>query len=287
MKNTAKYILFSSMLFLANYTTGFTQGAQIPRASPKAAISQTIGVTNIVVTYCRPSVRARRMIGNLVPYGKVWRAGANEATTISFNYPVQFGGKEVAAGKYALFMIPQSNKWTIILNKEWNQWGAYNYNPKLDVLRMEVIPQKTELIELCTYAFLNITKTEGILAMTWENSAIHIPLKTNTHAHTLADIDRAVAASQEFWYSYSAAAQYHFYEQQNAEKGLEYINVAIALNAPNPAPWMLKSQILATQGKYEAAIQMAEKAIEVSKAHNFLFEVEENEAKIKIWEKKK
>ncbi len=122
--------------------------------------------------------------------------------------------------------------------------------------------------------------------MTWENTQIDILLKTNTHENTLSDIDSAVSASREFWYSYSAAAQYHFYEYQNAEKALEYIDVAIALKAPNPAPWMLKSQILASQKKYKAAIHMAEEAIEVSKKHGFWFEVEENEEKIKIWEKK-
>ncbi len=287
MKNTAfKSVLIFSILIFSMCISTFGQGAQIPRASPKASVSQTIGVTEISVNYCRPSVRDREIMGSLVPYDKVWRAGANEATTISFNYPVKFGKIEVNAGKYALFMIPHSNKWTIILNKEWNQWGAYNYDPKLDVLRVEVLHQKTDHTELCTYSFIGVNKVEGVLRMTWENTQIDIPLKTNTHENTLSEIDRAVSASREYWYSYSAAAQYHFYEQKNAEKALEYINVAIALNAPNPAPWMLKSQILASQGKYKAAIQMAEEAIEVSKKHGFWFEVEENEEKIKIWKKK-
>ena len=275
-----------SLILLTNNATTYAQGAQIPRASPKASISQTIGVTDISITYCRPSVRERKIFGNLVPYDKVWRAGANEATTISFNYPVIIGEKVVSPGKYALFMIPRSDKWTVILNKEWNQWGAYNYDSGMDVLRLDLLPQNSVHTELCTYTFSEVTKHEGILSMTWENSKIDILLKTDTYENTLADIERATSAAQDYWYSYSAAAQYHYYEHQNAEKALEYINVAIALSAPNPAPWMLKSQILASEHKYQAAIDMAEIAIEVSKEHNFLFELEENEEKIKTWKKK-
>ena len=123
--------------------------------------------------------------------------------------------------------------------------------------------------------------------MSWEHTRIDIPLKTNTHQNTLADIEKAFSSATAFWYSYSAAAQYHFYEHNDAEKALKCINVAISLDAPNPAPWMLKSQILASQKKYDEAIHMAEKAIEVSKEHGFWFEVEENEEKIEIWKKKK
>ena len=288
MKNTAtSLVLFYSFLFFANPSKVFGQGAEIPRTSPKASISQTIGVNNITVTYCRPSVRNRKIVGELIPFDKVWRAGANEATSISFEYPIILSGQEVPTGKYALFMIPRPDKWTIILNTEWDQWGAYNYNAELDVIRIDVLPQKTEYTELCTYTFSNVNKEEGTLSMLWENTKINIQIKTNTHQNTLADIEQAVSTSKGYWYSYSAAAQYHFYEHQNAEKALEYINIAIALDAPNPAPWMLKSQILASQEKYEAAIQMAEEAIKVSKKHGFWFELEENEEKIKIWEKKK
>ncbi len=237
----------------------------------------------MTVDYGRPSTNGRQIVGGLIPYNKVWRAGANEATTIVFNYAVQFGEREIPAGKYALFMIPGKDKWIIVLNSDWNQWGAYNYNTEDDALRIAIIPQKINHTEMCTYTFTEVNKSEGLLSMEWENTRISIKISTNTHQQTLDQIAKTVDAYRENWYAYSAAAQYHFYERNEAEKAMEYIDIAIALDAPNPAPWMLKSQILASQNKYMAAIKMVEKAIEVSKKNDFLFEIEENKEQIIKW----
>ena len=117
------------------------QELDIPRASPKASVSQMIGVCNVALTYGRPAARGRKIIGGLVPYDKVWRAGANEATVLSFDHDMSFGGKTISKGMYGLFMIPKKDKWTIILNRVYNQWGAYNYDSNHDVLRIEVTPQ--------------------------------------------------------------------------------------------------------------------------------------------------
>lgn len=268
-------LLFQSLLF--------AQAMEIPRASPKALISQTIGVCTVTLNYSRPSTRGREIMGKVVPFQQVWRAGANEATILSFDYPLTIGEAEVPPGKYGLFMIPDAGIWTVILNREWNQWGAYNYDPEKDVLRIEIAPQKIDHTEMCTFTFTEVNKSSGLLNLEWEQARISIPLKTQTHIQTLQEINQAVAVTTQNWYVYSAAAQYHFYERKEAEQALAYINVAIALNAPNPAPWMLKSQILASQAKYHEAIQAAEAAIEVSKQHNFLFELEENEENIHKW----
>ena len=267
-------IRFFSIIILFSAMTNAQiagQGLEIPRASPIASIGQTIGVCKVMIDYNRPSVRKRKIFGHLVPFDKVWRAGANEATTISFNHPLIFDGKAVPAGKYSLFIIPEKEKWIVILNKEWNQWGAYNYNEDHDIVRIEVVPQAIQHTELCTYQFTEVSKSKANLNLEWENTRISIPLHTETHEQTIDDIEKAVSVIGAYWYTYSAAAQYHFYERKEAEKALEYIDVAIALKAPNPAPWMLKSQILAEQGKYEEAIHMAEQAIEVSKKYNFWF----------------
>lgn len=259
------------------------QQLMIPRASPKASVSQRIGVCFISVEYGRPSVRERKVFGNLVPYDKVWRAGANEATVISFGHNVIIGETEIKAGKYGLFMIPRKDSWTVILNIDWQQWGAYNYNARDDVFRTEIKPMTSEHTELCTYSFVDVTKEEGVLRMEWENVQIDISIKTSTKQQTLKDIDGVLNNAKENWYSFSAAAQYHFYELKDADKALKYIEVAIALDAPNPSPWMLKSQILASQMKYDEAIELAEKAIEVCRSHNFSFEIHENEENIQKW----
>ena len=222
----------------------------------------------------------------MIPFGKVWRAGANEATTISFNYDVKFDDKVVPAGKYGLLMIPGKDKWVVILNSEWNQWGAYHYDQQKDVARVEIKPMSIPLTELCSYHFTGVTKNKGNLNMDWETTRISVPIETATYEHTLSEIKKATDASRDYWYTYSVAAQYHFYERKDAEKAIEYIDIAIALKAPNPAPWMLKSQILESLEKYEEAIEQAEKALQVSKKLNFWFEIEENEEKIKEWKTK-
>lgn len=269
------------MLFICHLMSA--QEMDIPRASPKATISQMIGVNNVSLTYGRPSVNGRKIIGNLVPYNKVWRAGANEATTITFDKDLRVLGKEVIKGTYAMFMIPTEQKWTLILNKTANQWGAYNYDRNQDVLRVEIAAQKSLFTEQCTFAFEQVSKTEATICLTWENVNIPIHISTNTKEQTLNEIKEEVDKSVEKWYTFSAAAQYHFYELKQLDKALEYIDIAIALKAPNPAPWMLKSQILAQQKKYSEAITYAKKAIRVSQEKNFEFEIHENEEQITKW----
>ena len=155
-----------------------------------------------------------------------------------------------------------------------------------NIAQIEVAPEQVPNTELLTYSFTLVTKTSANLNLCWADQQISIPMETNTQEQTLEEIDQATKAASEHWYVFSAAAQYHFYERKAAEPALKYINSAIALNAPNPAPWMLKSQILASQKKYQEAIIVAEEAIEVSEKYNFFFEVEENEENIKRWRSK-
>jgi tetratricopeptide (TPR) repeat protein len=281
MKPYSKYLTFLNLIIFLTTSMMNGQVLEIPRSSPSASISQTIGVCSVSIIYGRPSANGRKIIGGLVPFDKVWRAGANEATVIAFNYAIIIAGNKIPAGKYGLFMIPKKDKWIVILNSDWSQWGAYNYNKDNDVLRIEIIPQKVDYTEMCTYTFVKVTKSEGVLKMAWENLSIDLEISTDTHEQTIKEINKV----SEDWYSFSAAAQYYFYQLNEKEKALQYIDIAIALNAPNPSPWMLKSQILASQGKYKQAVVFAEEAIEVSKKNNFLFEVEENEENINKWKK--
>ena len=123
------------------------------------------------------------------------------------------------------------------------------------------------------------------MSLHWENTMIDLTIETDTYTNTLAEIAHKTNELSANWYVYSAAAQYHFYELKNSEEAIKLINVAIALEAPNPAPWMLKSQILASQEKYNEAIEQAELALEVCKAHNFPYEIHENEEQINRWKK--
>lgn len=141
-------------------------------ASPKETITGTIDGTNVSITYCRPSARGRKIMGDLVPFGQVWRTGANEATTITFDKAVTVEGKTLAAGTYSLFTIPGETEWTVIFNKDTKQWGAYNYKQSDDVLRVTVKPGKADFTETFTIS----TDKDGV-SIQWENTSASIKVK--------------------------------------------------------------------------------------------------------------
>lgn len=150
-----------------------SQGQTKQRTSPKAEASGTVGGAKVDIVYCRPSADKRKIMGELVPFGQVWRTGANAATTIEFDKPVKIEGKSVPAGKYALFTIPNENEWTIIINKDFNQQGAYNYDEKKDVVRVNVKPRKiAEYVETFT-----ITPEKDKVSLKWENTEVAFKVK--------------------------------------------------------------------------------------------------------------
>lgn len=148
--------------------------AQDKPLSPKETVQGKVGGVDTEIVYCRPSARGRKMIGGKEPYGAVWRTGANAATTIEFDKAVTIEGKSLPAGKYALFTIPNEDEWTIIINKDYNQQGAYNYDEKKDVLRVNVKPKKTDrFIETFT-----ITPEKDRVSMKWENTEVAFKVKS-------------------------------------------------------------------------------------------------------------
>jgi hypothetical protein len=164
---------FKMLLVAAACLTMADMNAQ-PRTSPQAEASGTVGGAKVDIVYCRPSADKRKIMGGLVPYGEVWRTGANKATSIEFNKAVRIEGKSLAAGKYALFTIPHENEWTVIINKDYNQQGAYNYDEKKDVLRVNVKPKKTaQFVETFT-----ISAEKDKVTMKWENTEVGFKVKS-------------------------------------------------------------------------------------------------------------
>ena len=143
--------------------------AQTPAApqSPAGSASGAAGATKITIEYHRPSVRDREIWGGLVPYGQVWRLGANEATTITFSAPVKVEGKDVPAGTYALFAIPGKDKWTFIVNKNAKQWGAFKYQQSDDLQRFDVVPQPGNAVETMTFSILPKAPASASIEMEW------------------------------------------------------------------------------------------------------------------------
>ena len=163
-----KFLSFTMVTaFLAVNFIACAQENKDTRPSPPAKATGKAGNTTITIDYSQPSVKGRKIFGGLEPYGKVWRAGANEATVIEFDNDVKIEGQALPKGKYGLFVIPNENDWTFIFNKTWNQWGAYRYKQEDDVLRVKVKPTKTSsLNEKLTY-----TVNGGKVTLAWENTA--------------------------------------------------------------------------------------------------------------------
>ena len=148
------------------------RGSDEARVSPNAGVSQTIGVTEVTISYGRPAVKGRTIWGELVPYGEVWRAGANEATAISFSNDVLIEGKKLPAGTYALFTIPGQDDWTIIFNKTANQWGAFSYDAAQDALRVNVKPKAAPQQEWMRFSFTELSGDSAQAVLRWEKLAV-------------------------------------------------------------------------------------------------------------------
>ena len=162
-----------TFLMLALATAFSASIAQQKPASPPATATGKIGAANVKIVYSQPSARGRKVMGGLVPYGEVWRTGANECTTIEFDKPVKIEGKDLAAGKYALFTIPGENEWTVIINKDVKQWGAFKYKQEDDVLRVPVKPSKTT----APVETFNIAVGKDDVQLKWENTAVAFKIK--------------------------------------------------------------------------------------------------------------
>ena len=168
MKNSLYLILLALLVF----GSGYAQDKK--PLSPEETVTGKIDGGDVTVVYCKPSARGRKIMGGLVPYGEVWRTGANAATTIEFTKPVKVEGKDLPAGKYELFTIPGESEWTIIFQKAGKQWGHYSYKKENDVLRVTAKPQKTpEFVETFT---INLDK--NAVNMKWENTLVSFTVKS-------------------------------------------------------------------------------------------------------------
>ena len=168
MKNKfwALFMFAATIAFSLQFLSGYAQDDKSKRPSPPANVSEKVGNITVTIDYSQPGVNGRTIWGELVPYGKVWRTGANEASTFEVSSDVKIEGKTLPAGKYALFTIPEKDSWTIIFNSVPDQWGAFNHDPSKDVLKVNVKPKKApEMNERMTF---NINKN-GTVALLWEN----------------------------------------------------------------------------------------------------------------------
>lgn len=169
---------------------GFSQ-YNVPVASPKQKVEQQFSMTKITVEYGRPGMKGRKIFGELVPYGKIWRAGANSATKLTFDQNINFAGKDVMAGSYALFVIPMEKEWKVFLNKDANQWGAYSYDEKLNIAEVAVPIQKlNDKQEWLQIAVNPIDIHSAEIIIQWETTKVILPIKESKSEVVAKIIDK-------------------------------------------------------------------------------------------------
>jgi hypothetical protein len=244
-----------------------TPRVDFPAASPACTIKQRIGLTDIEVDYSRPSMKGRTIFGGIVPYGQVWRTGANAATRVTFSTDVKLNGNDIPAGSYALFTIPGEDEWTVILNKKADQFGAFEYNTNDDVVRFQVTPVSLdENIETFTIEFNHIRDESAILNLVWEKTVVPLKLEIDLTSKLVPEIEAAMAApGKKTDGFYFQAATYYYNHDQDLSKALTWVNTALA-DKPNIAFEILhlKAQILAKQGDKAGAIAAAKESSELA-----------------------
>lgn len=241
---------------------------KLPALSPDAKVIQTAGLTTITIDYSSPAVKGRKIWGGLVPLDKVWRAGANKATTITFSEAVTVGDKEVAAGTYGFFAIPGAAQWTLILSKQNGLWGSDEYAQEHDVVRVTSKPTAIPNRERLAYAVTNFTNEAANIDLEWEKVRVTMPVKLKTAEQAQANIKKL---SENPSGPFTQAARY-FLEAKDYANALVYADKSIATEETWINTWV-KAQILAGQGKFKEALPLAEKAQELGnkKPENFFY----------------
>lgn len=262
MKKT--FSILALALFLMG-SSAFAQQLQMPQASPSAKISQKVGLTDVTVEYSRPSTKGRKIFGELVPYGQVWRTGANAATLLEFSTDVEISGNPVPAGKYAMYSIPGKDNWTIVFSKNTELWGAIGYNADEDILRFEVEPKKlSRKYETFEISFNNMTDDGADLSLKWENTRVDFRISTEVDPIVMAQIQELVIDTEtEDPSLLYAAANYYFTNQKDMNQAYTWISKSVD---SDPKYWTmhLKAKIEASLGKKEDAIASAKKSMEMA-----------------------
>ena len=237
-----------------------------PQLSPAAQVSQIIGLTKVTIDYHRPAVRGRRIWGDLVPYDKVWRLGANEATTLTFSDPVKVDGYDVPAGTYAVFAIPRADTWTMILSKHARQFGAWDYDAKEDLLRWDVRPKEVGSNEWLTFEVYPASASTAYVDLYWEHTRISFLVETDLEAQVQARLDKALAkAKPGDWEIWSQAAEYCAEQDVNLQKALDWADRSLRIQE-NPTNLFVKARLQRALGLKDEAMKTLDKALGLAKA---------------------
>ena len=242
------------LLFILSFSAA-GQELRTPRPSPDATVTQFVGVTEIKIDYSSPGVKGRKIWGELVPFGEVWRTGANEVTSITFSDAVKLNGNELPAGTYGIHTMPGENEWEIIFSKDTEIDGSSVYDPAKDALRIKVKPEEHHFMERMTFLFTDVTNNTANVNLVWENLKVSFGVETNTEELTLDKARKNLSWSPSF-----QAAQWCLQNDTNLDEALKWIEASTLLQE---VYWntRVKAQIQNKLGMKNDAIATMEKAI--------------------------
>src|SRR5437868_10717643 len=258
--------LLLGLLFVANLTEAQSTVLDLPRPSQHATVMQRVGVTDITINYHRPLVGGRKVWDALVPYGQVWRAGANENTTITFTDPVSVEGKPLPKGTYGLHMFPGEKEWTVVFSKNSTSWGSFTYDEKEDALRVTVKPQPADLHEALAYDFDDVKPDSTVVALRWEKLAVPFKVGVNTNEVVQASLHNQLRGLAQYsWFGWDDAATYLVTNKVGLEDALKYEDQSIQAEERFDN-LMTKSQVLDAIGRKDDAAAARGKALELANA---------------------
>jgi hypothetical protein len=256
-------LAFALALSLANELFAQAPKLEFPAPSPACTIKQRVGLTDIEIAYSRPSMKGRQIFGSLVPYGAVWRTGANAATKISFSTPVKLNGTDIAAGTYAFYTIPGENEWTIIVNKGVGQSGT-QYDQNADVARFKATPVKLSdtTIDTFTIEFNHVRDESAVITLVWEQTVVPVKVELDLTSKLVPQIEEAMSAT-EGRKPYYQAAMFYYDHDQDLKKASQWVDAAIAEREAHYIVY-LKAKILAKLGDKQGAIAAAKRSTELA-----------------------
>ena len=265
------------LIFILSLTaTG--QEFRPPRPSPDATVSQNVGITTITIDYSSPGVKGRTIWGELVPYGKIWRTGANEVTSITFSNPVKVNGNELPAGTYGIHTIPGENEWEIIFSKDTKVDDPMTYDENKDALHIKVKPEPNPFTERMAFTITDMTDNSANVNLIWEKLKLPFKVEVNTQELTLQS-----ARNSADWGTLMSAANYCLQQNVNLDEGFKWIQASTLIDENY---WNLRvlAQYFAKMDKKSDAITTMEKAIDLgSKMENPPFDYDNMKKMLADW----
>ncbi len=274
----SKLIHLSVVLIFILSLSAFGQQIRTPRPSPDATVTQIVGVTEVKIDYSSPGVKGRQIWGELVPYGEVWRTGANEVTSITFSDAVKINGNELPAGTYGIHTIPGKSEWEIIFSKDTEINSGSNYDAAKDALRIKVKPEEHHFMERMTFMFTEVTDNSVNANLIWDKLKVSFKIETNTNEIFLSNARKELSWSPTF-----QAAQYCLTANINLEEALSWIEASCLINE---VYWntRVKAQLQYKLGMKDKAISTMEKAIDLgSKMESAPFDYDNMKRMLAEW----